>query len=140
MTRIPLRGLLLSLMVALGMTSMPTLADDQPAMTAEKGTVIFYRQKKAKGAAIQFNITDAAAGSVGALSNGTVIRRDLDPGSYTFTVRSPSVDGQDMIIVNLEAGQTVYIQGEILWGWPAGRPKFTRMSDAQAQAHLAKLK
>jgi len=140
MTKFALRGFLLSLMASLGMITVPTLAADQPVMTAEKGTVIFYRQKKAKGAALRFNITDAAAGSVGTLSNGTVIKRDLDPGSYTFTVRSPSVDGQDMIIVNLEAGQTVYIQGEILWGWPAGRPKFTRMSDAEAQAHVAKLK
>lgn len=44
------------------------------------------------------------------------------------------------LMPTLEAGQTVYIQGEILWGWPAGRPKFTRMSDAEAQAHVAKLK
>lgn len=44
------------------------------------------------------------------------------------------------LMPTLEVDQTVYIQGEILWGWPAGRPKFTRMSDAEAQAHVAKLK
>ncbi len=44
------------------------------------------------------------------------------------------------LMPTLEAGQTVYVQGEILWGWPAGRPRFSRMSDAEAQARLAKLK
>lgn len=140
MTKFALRSALLTLTVSLGLAATPALAADQPVTTAAKGTVIFYRLKKAKGSALRFNITDAAAGSVGTLSNGTVIQRELEPGSYTFTVRSPSVDGQDMIIVNLEAGQTVYIQGEILWGWPAGRPKFSRMSNAEAQAHIAKLK
>jgi len=53
-----------------------------------------------------------------------------------FTLRGFSLS----LMPTLEAGQTVYIQGEILWGWPAGRPKFTRMSDAEAQAQLAKLK
>ena len=33
-----------------------------------------------------------------------------------------------------------YVKGEILWGWPAGRPKFTRMSDSEAQGDLAKMK
>ena len=93
-----------------------------------------------KGAAIRFEINDSSKGTIGLLSNGTLIYRDLDPGNYTFTVRTPSVDGQDSITITAEAGKIYYVKGEILWGWPAGRPKFTRMSDSEAQSDLSKMK
>lgn len=118
----------------------PALSDGTPAAQPDKGQVIFYRPSRAKGAAIRFQINDSSKGSIGALSNGTVIRRDLEPGSHTFTVRAPSVDGSDSITLNVEAGKVYYVKGEILWGWPAGRPKFSRMSDSEGRADLATMK
>ncbi|MHC4992952.1 MAG: hypothetical protein ACYTGC_18415 [Planctomycetota bacterium] len=103
------------------------------------GLVVFYRPSAMKGAAIRFEITEEGVGSIGTLSNGAVLERDLEPGSHTFTVRAPSVDGRDSVTVNVDVGATYFVKGTILWGWPAGRPKFTLMSESQARAELARM-
>ena len=140
MNKTKLSLFLVSLVVALSVFSMPALSDNLPAVKPDKGLVIFYRISKMKGKAIRFEISDSAKGSIGNLSNGTIIQKDLEPGEHTFTVRSPSFDGQDSITLNVEAGNIFYVKGEILWGWPAGRSKFSLMQSAEAQADLAKIK
>ena len=140
MKKIRLSLFLIAVTVASTTVSNLALSEDTPVVQSEKGQVVFYRPSRAKGAAIRFQIEGSAKGSIGALSNGEVIRKDLEPGSHTFTVRSPSVDGRDSITLNVVAGEVYYVKGEILWGWPAGRPKFSRMSDSEAQADLGKMK
>lgn len=131
---------LVALLIALSGFLPPVFAATIPAAQPDKGLVVFYRPSRAKGAAIRFEIFEDSKGSIGVLSNGTIIQTDLEPGDYTFSVRSPSVDGRDVITVKVEANKVYYIKGEILWGWPAGRPKFTRVSDTDAQADLANMK
>lgn len=131
---------LISLVVGFSVISMPALSDNIPAAKPDKGLVIFYRISRAKGAAIRFEINNNAKGSIGQLSNGAILQTEAEPGEHSFSVRSPSVDGQDSITINVEAGKTYYVKGEVLWGWPAGRPKFTRMSESDAQADIAKMK
>jgi len=58
----------------------------------------------------------------------------LAPGSYGFSVRAPSLDGQDFITITVEAGRTYQVEGEILWGWPTGRPKFRPVSESGGRA------
>ena len=140
MKNILLSLFLIAVTVASTAVSNLALSEDTPAVQSEKAQVVFYRPSRAKGAAIRFQIEDSAKGSIGALSNGAVVRKDLEPGSHTFTVRAPSVDGSDSITLNVVAGEVYYVKGEILWGWPAGRPKFSRMSDSEAQADLGKMK
>jgi len=111
-----------------------------PSTQVDKGLVVFYRVKRAKGAAIRFQITDMSGASVGNLSNGTMIYQYYEPGPRTFDVRTPSVDGSDLITLDIVAGETYFVQGEILWGWPAGRPKFSRPSEPQALSDIKKLK
>ena len=131
---------ILALLIALNAIPIPALSDNTPMAQPENGQVVFYRPSRAKGAAIRFEIHDSSKGSIGALSNGTVIRKDLEPGGYTFSVRAPSVNGSDSITLHVEAGKVYYVKGEILWGWPAGRPKFTRMSGTEAQKELERRK
>jgi hypothetical protein len=100
---------------------------------------VFYRLKKAKGAAIRFEITDAGAKSLGNLSNGSMIHEYLEPGQYTYRARSPSVDGNDSITLEVAAGEVFYVQGEILWGFPAGRPKFSQQPESKALVDIQKL-
>ena len=140
MKKIRLSLFLMAVTVASTTFSGVVLSEDAPLAQSEKGQVVFYRPGRAKGAAIRFEIQDGAKGSIGTLSNGAVIRMELEPGSHTFTVRAPSVDGSDVITLNVLAGEIYYVKGEILWGWPAGRPKFSRVSDAEAQADLGKMK
>jgi hypothetical protein len=117
----------------------PVWSATVPSAKPDKGLVVFYRLKKAKGAAIRFEINDAGAKSLGNLSNGSMIHEYLEPGQHTFRARSPSVDGSDSITLEVAAGEVIYGQGEILWGFPAGRPKFSRKPDSQALADIQKL-
>ncbi len=135
-----LSSFIISLFITLSGFSSPGFTADFPAVKPDKGLIIFYRVKKMKGAAIRFEISDSSKGSIGSLSNDTKIHKDLDPGNHTFTVRTPSVDGQDSITITAEAGKIYYVKGEILWGWPAGRPKFSQMSGSEALSDLAKIK
>lgn len=96
---------------------------------ADKGLVVFSREDTMKGKAIRFNIEQDGR-PVGQLLAGTTIELPLTPGSYNFTVRAPSLDGQDFLTVDVKAGRTYYIEGEILWGWPTGRPKFKFVSES----------
>jgi hypothetical protein len=114
-------------------------AAEAPAVEEGKGLVVLYRMSKAKGAAIGFNLR-SSSGFSGNLSNGSWLFEQVEPGQYTYSVSSPSFDGQDSITVNVTAGQTYYLKGEIKWGWPAGRTKFSSMPESSGQAELAKLK
>lgn len=110
-----------------------------PSAKPDQGLVVFYRLKKAKGAAIRFEITDSNAKSIGNLSNGSMVYEYLEPGQHTFRARSPSVDGSDSITLDVAAGDVFYLRGEILWGFPAGRPKFSQKPEPQALADIAGL-
>ena len=119
--------------------SNPAFAAEVPESRPDMGLVVFFREKKAKGAALRFRISDTSAQSIGTLTNGSMIHIYLPPGQHSFTARNPSVDGTDVMTLNVEAGETYYVQGEFLWGWPTGRPKFNRVSESQALPSIKKL-
>ena len=110
-----------------------------PEAQADKGLIVFYREKKSKGAALRFQISDGGGVSVGNLSNGSTFHVYLEPGQHTFRVRAPSLDGSDSVTLNVVAGGTYFLQGEILWGWPTGRPKFNQVSETIAASAMKKL-
>lgn len=96
---------------------------------SDQGVVVFHRADVFKGKAIRFNIEQDGR-PVGQLLAGSSLELSLAPGTYTFTVRAPSIDGMDYLTLNVEAGKTYSVEGEILWGWPAGRPKFSAVSES----------
>jgi len=126
-----------SLLTAMGLS--PVLAASIPQAQPDKGLMVFFRAKKAKGAALRFQISDGTGKFLGDLSNGSTFHVYLEPGQHTFTVRAPSLDGSDSVTLNLAAGEIQYLQGEILWGWPTGRPKFNNVAEATAKTAIQKL-
>jgi hypothetical protein len=138
MKTIRLNVFLVTLVIALTGFSPPVFTASIPAAKPDKGLVVFYRPSRAKGAAIRFEIFDVAHGSLGQLTNGTIIHRDLDPGSYTFKTSAPSVSGEDTIVINVEAGKTYYVKGDIIVGWPTWRPIFRRVSESEGKSDLEK--
>ena len=134
---IKLRTLVLTISIAL--LSLPVVGAEPPAVEDGKGLVVLYRLANMKGAAIRFNLK-SANGSSKSLPNGSWLYEQLEPGEYTYWVSSPSFDGQDSITLNVLAGETYYLKGEIKWGWPAGRAKFKLQSEASGVAELAKIK
>jgi len=113
----------LALAVLAGFLSLPVATPGYAQSSPDQGTVIFYRGNQLKGKAMRFNITQNGM-QFGQLSPGTEIVRQLDPGSYTFVVSSPSLDGTDQLTLNVQAGMTYRVEGKILFSWPVGRPKF----------------
>jgi len=73
---------------------------------------------------------------IGTLKNGSVLHTYLEPGQHTFWSQ---VISQDSITLTVEAGKIYYLKGETQLGIYAGRPKFTQVSESQAQTDLAKL-
>ena len=104
-------------------------AEEEVKKTAEKGTVIFYRTRSAKGGAIGLNITGGDNGTVGVLKNGSKIVKELPVGEFTFVVTSPSIAGRDSVTIKVECGKTYYVKGQANLGWPAARSKFTLMDE-----------
>jgi len=129
----------LLLTFSVGGFSSPAFSADVPEAKPDKGLVVFYRERQAKGAALRFQISDDSGQAIGSLSNGSMFHVDLSPGQHSFNVRAPSMDGSDRITLNIEAGQTYYVQGVILWGWPTGRPKFNRVGESQAVPSIGNL-
>ena len=118
----------------------PVSAASIPQAQPDKGLVVFFRAKKAKGSALRFQISDGTGKELGGLANGTTFHVYLEPGQHTFSVRAPTMDGSDSVTLDVVAGQTYFLQGEILWGWPTGRPKFTNVSEATAAPKIKKLR
>lgn len=110
----------------------PVLAQAGP----DQALVVFYRPDTMKGKAVRFNLQQDGR-PVGQLLAGTEISLPLDPGTYTFSANAPSLDGVDHITLSVEAGKTYSVKGEVLWGWPTGRPKFTDVSESGVAAPAA---
>jgi hypothetical protein len=129
MTRRILFALAVPVMLGLSSWSMEDSMVFAADAGSEEGLVIFQRADKSGGKAIRFNIEQDGR-PIGQLLAGSTIQVPLAPGTYNFTVRAPTLDGMDYLTLNVEAGKTYRVNGEILWGWPAGRPKFAGVSES----------
>ncbi len=133
MTRRFMLLLLLGLIVALGTGIAPGSIASAAEAGPGEGLVVFNSNNSMKGKAIRYNIQQDGR-PIGQLLSGTTIKIPLAPGSYNFTVVAPSLDGQDFLTINVQAGWTYNVEGEILWGWPTGRPKFQLVSRSPGPA------
>ena len=102
----------------------------------DQATVVFHRANKAKAKATRFNISQDGM-PIGQLLAGTEMVRVLEPGTYTFVASSVSLDGIDQLTLTVEAGVSYRIEGEVLWGWPIGRPKFSNVTESGTPTRTA---
>lgn len=92
-----------------------------------EGLVVFTRDDKFAGKAIRFNININGAPSLQLLA-GSTVRQPMPVGTHTFSVYTPSLDGQDSITIDVQEGWTYDVEGYVRMGWPAGRAKFRLVS------------
>ena len=118
---------------------MQVFAADVPVVEEGKGLVVFYRPSKAKGAGIRFNMR-GSNGLQHSFLNGTYLAEQLEPGEYTYTVSSPSVDATDTIAISVEPAKVYFVRGELVVGWPAWRTKFAKVSEDKGRNELSKIK
>lgn len=135
MTRKILFWVLIPIVAASVTWPMPAVAAGIPEADPEKGLVVFYRPKRAVGAAIPVNVHHAA-GALGTLRNGTVLHRFYEPGQHQFW---SEVIAQDSIMIEVEAGKTYFVRGETTMGLVVARPRFTRVDEATGRAAVAGL-
>ena len=129
---------LISIALSINLYIAPSIAASVPEAKPDKGLVVFYRNRSAKGAAIRLQIT-TSDGAAGTLTNGTTFYQYYDPGQRTFDVSTPSVAGSDLITLDIEAGGTYFVRGEVLLGWPAGRGRLSQEPESRATQDLGKL-
>ena len=124
--------------MSMSLYSTPAFAASLPQVKSDKGLVVFYRSKTMKGAAVHL-LVRSSNGAAGNLTNGSMFYQYYEPGLRTFDVSTPSVAGSDLITLDIKAGETYFVRGEVLMGWPVGRPKLTREQESKALRDIGKL-
>lgn len=109
-----------------------------PAASAGSGTgtIVFFRESKFAGMAISFKVREGET-ELGKLSSGSYFVANVPAGAHEFTVHS---EAKDVLNIEVDAGETYYVQGSISIGFLAGRPNLAPSDAATFNSLKAKLK
>ncbi|MBS0613697.1 MAG: DUF2846 domain-containing protein, partial [Proteobacteria bacterium] len=83
-----------------------------------KGMVVFYRPSGFAGAAIGFIVREGTT-ELGKLRSGKYFVLQVAPGKHTYVVHS---EAKDELTIDVDAGETYYIEGEVGMGILVGHP------------------
>ena len=136
MKKFVIHVVLIVLSISLYLTSAS--AASLPEVKSDKGLVVFYRSKTIKGAAVHM-LVRTSDGAAGNLTSGSMFYQYYEPGQRTFDVSTASVAGSDLITLDIKAGEVYFVRGEILIGWPMGRPKLSQEQESKALQDIGKL-
>lgn len=106
------------------------------APEAGKGQIVFFREKKFAGAAVNYIVREGET-ELGKLSSGSYFVVAVEPGTHAYTVHS---EAKDVLNLEVEAGETYYVIGGITMGFLAGRPNLSPSDQAAFDAMSGKLK
>lgn len=117
-------------------TAAPAVAGKVGAPAEGKGQVVFFRPSKLTGAAIGFKVREGET-ELGKLRSGKYFIASVEPGTHQYTVHS---EAKDVLTLEVEAGETYYVQGTISMGFMAGRPNLSPSDQATFDGMSSKLK
>lgn len=117
-------------------SAAPAAPEAAAAVAPGSGTVIFFRPSKFVGAVIGFKVRENGQ-ELGKLRNGKYFVLQVAPGVHQYEVHSET---KDVLTLEVEAGQTYYVQGVLGVGIVAGRPNLTPSDAATFEGMKAKLK
>src|SRR4249919_394570 len=106
------------------------------APEANKAMIVFFRPSKLTGAAIGFKVREGET-ELGKLRSGKYFVANVEPGTHQYTVHS---EAKDVLTMEVEAGETYYVQGTITMGFMAGRPNLSPSDQATFDGMADKLK
>ena len=106
------------------------------APSGDLGSVVFFRESKFVGAMVSFKVREGEQ-ELGKLSSGTYFVAQVPAGAHAFTVHS---EAKDVLNLEVERGQTYYVQGSISMGVMVGRPNLAPSDAATFSAMKHKLK
>ena len=101
-----------------------------------KGQIVFFRPSKFVGGAIGFKVREGTT-ELGKLRSGKYFIAAVEPGTHEYTVHSET---KDVLTLEVEAGETYYVQGTITMGVLAGRPNLSPSDATTFNGMSAKLK
>lgn len=124
----------------------PMPAPDAPAATAatntlvppapaDKGQIVFFRESKFAGAAIGFKVRESG-NELGKLRSGNYFVAVVDPGKHEYDVHGET---KDVLVMEVEPGETYYVKGSISMGFLAGRPNIAPSDEATFLSMSSKL-
>lgn len=105
------------------------------APPAGKGQIVFFRPSKFAGAAVGFKVREGQT-ELGKLRSGKYFVAVVEPGQHQYTVHS---EAEDVLTMEVEAGETYYVQGTINMGFLVGRPNLSPSDAATFDGIAAKL-
>lgn len=101
-----------------------------------KGQIVFFRPSKMMGAALGFKVREGEV-ELGKLRNGKYFVASVEPGIHEYTVHSET---KDVLTIEVEAGETYYVQGTLGMGVIAGRPNLSPSDEETFNGMAKKLK
>lgn len=107
-----------------------------PPPPAGVGHVVFFREKKFTGGGVRFKVRENGE-ELGKLSSGAYFVHAAQPGVHEYVVHSES---EDVLTLDVEEGETYYVQGSITMGVLVGRPNLSPSDETAFAAASAKLK
>lgn len=88
---------------------------------ADKAQIVFFRPSKFTGGAIGFKVREGEQ-ELGKLRSGNYFIHLAEPGTHQYTVHS---EAKDVLTIEVEEGETYFVQGTITMGVFAGRPNLS---------------
>lgn len=116
--------------------TQPAAAAPVAAPSGDMGTVVFFRESKFVGGAVGFKVREGEQ-ELGKLGNGSYFSVQLPTGAHAFTVHS---EAKDVLNLEVERGETYYVQGSISMGIMVGRPNLSPSDVATFSALKDKMK
>ncbi len=116
--------------------SEPAAATAIPAPSGDMGNVVFFRARKFTGSGVSFKVREGEQ-ELGKLSNGSYFVTQVPTGSHAFVVHS---EVKDILNIEVERGETYYVQGAISMGLVVGRPNLSPSDAATFDGVKDKLK
>lgn len=106
------------------------------AAPADKGQIVFFRESKFAGAAIGFKVREGET-ELGKLRSGNYFVATVEPGTHEYHVQGET---KDVLRMEIEPGETYYVQASISMGFLAGRPNLAPSDEATFLGMSKKLK
>lgn len=100
------------------------------------GQIVFFRPAKMAGGAIGFKVREGDV-ELGKLRSGKYFVANVEPGVHEYVVHS---EAKDILTMEVEAGETYYVQGTLTMGILAGRPNLSPSDEATFNGMSKKLK
>jgi hypothetical protein len=103
---------------------------------ADKAQIVFFRPSKFTGGAIGFKVREGEQ-ELGKLRSGNYFIHLAEPGTHEYTVHS---EAKDVLTLEVEEGETYFVQGTITMGVFAGRPNLSPSDESTFNSMADKLK